>query len=195
MGLKYTGSAGAFAPGVFINKVKIASIVDVSGVADPFGNTYDLSIEVKIDIGKVFQPTQRFKGNLEYDAVSHQPIGFGTARGVGQFFQALGVTLELDETNRIPADTLVAAQGREYYRLQYLSAVKEDGKLKYSDFSNVIGTDKDPKLLFAQFERGLKKEKPYPNNFHPELLEAGSTAGGNGEAPSAAPSSPGKEMF
>lgn len=195
MGLKYTGGAGAFAPGVFINRVKVASIVDVSGIEDPFGKTYDISIEVKIDIGKDFEPIQRFKGNLEYDEISHMPKGFGTASSVGRFFQALGITLELDDTNRIPAETLVAAQGKEYYRLQYLSALKEDGKPKYSDISNVVGIDKDPKTLFAQFEKGLKREKPYPNNFHPELVEGGSRTGGNGGAPSTAPSNPGKEMF
>jgi hypothetical protein len=182
MGFKYEQNAGGIATGVFVNKVKIASIKDVSGVTDQWNNTYDLSLEVKLDIGKDFEPTFRVKGNLEFDPISHQPKSFGTARSIGDFFQQLGITLELDEHNRIPAAQLQQAVGKEFYRLQYVSGQKDDGKLRYSDYSQIVGADKSPQALYTIFQKGLAREKPYPNNFHPEII-------GNGHQPatSAAP--------
>jgi hypothetical protein len=154
--------------GIFISKVQIVNAVNRSGERPEFlRNTPDIFIELKLDVGKDFQPTMSFFGDFKRDPRSGEILDWGSAFKIRNLFSAFGIEGEVAENGTISDGLVNRLFGKEFYRLQYVSGEKYDGKLKYSDWTDQIEIE-NPDNLARAFFRSV--EKGFPKNYKPELL-------------------------
>jgi hypothetical protein len=157
----------SFPGGIYINKATIISVEDISGEQLTYmKQPCDLGLRVTVDIGRAFMPTMTFAGNFK---IGDKGIEWGNAFRVRNFIRnVLPHGASLTEENKIPTEVLENLIGKEFYRLSYISGKKEDGKLKYAEWSEVGRPTGTPEELHVAFRRSL--EKGYPKNYSPDAL-------------------------
>jgi hypothetical protein len=189
MALSIGGSKQKY-KGIFINKVTLKSVVDLSHTVLPFiGKEFDLAIKASFDIGKEFLKEITICGNFKRDA-DGSVASLGGAFKVARFFEELGIKGDLTPTNDLPAEWLTQVVGKECFVLDYLAGVKDNGKGKYYP-SDMISTDED--YLINDFMKGVSKG--FPKNFVPDALDAGYAPQGDSyEAPVDGVTAPVEEM-
>ena len=167
--VKDSGAGGSqYGTGVFINHVTIREAYDLSGEKPSFlTNTPDLWIQLKLDVGRDFFPEMNFFGDFKRDD-SRQISDWGSAFKVRNLFTSLGITGQLTPEGKFPSAMVEALPGKSFYRLQYVSRERDDGKLGYSDWSDDIETE-NPENLAKKFFKSV--ERGYPKNYHPELVD------------------------
>jgi len=157
-------------PGILISLVKIIDVEDISGEQLPFlERPVDIGIRLYLDIGRNFNPEIIIAGNFERDAQTDEVRGWGSAFTVQQALLNLGYQGSLTKDNKIPADILQSIIGKSFYRLSYVSGLKDSNKLRYSDFNLIGAADEGPEPLAKRFQKSVLKG--YPKNYHPELLD------------------------
>lgn len=171
-------SGNGFMKGVFITEAKIINLIDISGkptYAENPDSTHDLAIEIEFDINKSWTKKVVIKGDFKKDG--NAITGWGSAFVVKDFFIKIGCfrglleeeikeRIGLLEKKQIPADFLVKARNKKIYILDYVRAMTDDGKLKYSTW-NIVDTD--PEILKGAFKTSVAKG--YPSNYKPELMD------------------------
>ena len=125
--------------GVFVNEVKIVSVVPTyEGKEWQKQYKDDVGLDITLDIGRDFQPVMYIGGSLKKDDFG-EVSGIGSAVKVKLFFDELGIKLDDQEilTQSINEDRFASVAGLSFQRLSYVTKRKENGKLQYSDFQNV----------------------------------------------------------
>ena len=163
-------NANSRGPGIYVNQATIVSAEDISGKPVPYlDNPFDIGMKLTLNIGKDFQPELVIAGSFKRDPVNGDIIGWGSAFVVQEAMARLGYTGLLEEGNRIPVDALDDCVGQTILRLSYVSAVKDSGKFRYSDWNQIATLDEGAENLVQRFRRSLTRG--YPKNYRPELLD------------------------
>lgn len=172
MGLSTTPQANSvYGPGVFISEATIINAQDHSGTMPSFLKTIpDIYLVLTIDIGKEWTPEMSFFGDYKRDERSPEVIvDWGSAFKIRNLFSACGIHREINDDGTIPGDMVKELTGKKILRLQYVSGVRENGKLKYSDWTEqVLPADGDPRKLAELFFKSV--ERGYPKNYSPDVL-------------------------
>lgn len=162
-------------PGVFLNEGRIISVTDISGTKpEYYSNPVDIGVELKLEIGRSFQPTLRIAKNFKHDDKGNI-VDWGAAFPLREFLEQIGGT-KLDDNYRIPAELLEAIVGKDIIRLSYVTGVKEGGKLKYKDWDRIMFKGSGDPLALAKRFIDEYKRTGYPKNYHPEAIEEVSAA-------------------
>ena len=174
--MQYNGKQleGSMGQGVYITKAEIIGVKDSSGKigADFQEKPSDLHIQLKLEVGRDFQPIMNIMGDFKKNQ-DGKIVGWGGAFKVAKVFTNL-TGKEVDwPDNQIPAELLLSLKGKTIYRLSYIKGRKKDDqtKFQYADWSEIMpGDDEKNKLvLYDSWLASVKKG--YPNNYHPELLK------------------------
>ena len=172
MGLSTTPQANSvYGHGVFISEATIINAQDHSGTMPSFLKTIpDIYLVLTIDIGKEWTPEMSFFGDYKRDERSPEVIvDWGSAFKIRNLFSACGIHREINDDGTIPGDMVKELTGKKILRLQYVSGVRENGKLKYSDWTEqVLPADGDPRKLAELFFKSV--ERGYPKNYSPDVL-------------------------
>lgn len=166
-------------PGVYLNEARIIAVEDISGTTPKYySNPVDIGVELKLEIGRSFQPTLRIAGNFTRDKETNAITAWGGATVVKMLLGLFGGD-KLTDDYRIPPELITRMIGKDIVRLSYVKGVKEGGKLQYKDW-NVIALKTadpaDPLRLAEKFINGYK-ERGYPKDYHPDAIEQVSGAG------------------
>jgi hypothetical protein len=163
-------SANHYGNGIFINKVTVANVEDISGQQSPFLDTpFDIGIKFVLDIGRDFQPELIIAGNFKRDPITDEVIGWGNGFVVQEALAKLGYTGNLEDGNKIPPEILKEFIGESFYRLAYVSGLKGNGKPKYTDWNQIATLEEGADSLMKRFKKSL--QKGYPKNYRPSLLD------------------------
>jgi hypothetical protein len=153
--------------GLFINKCKVMSVVDKSGLPINFGGKEwcpDCSIEITMNTGKdlLFTKTVNISGDFKYE--NNLPIGLGSAFKVLSAFDAMGIKdVELTEEGKIPIEWLKAVENKNVFVVDYVSGWNLDkNKAKYKAwdilFSEDTPTENIVKSFTDQVAKGFMKK-------------------------------------
>lgn len=154
--------------GIFISQVTITAVEDISDmVLTHLDKAFDIGIKLTLDIGKDFQPEFLIAGNFKRDPLTDEVIGWGSGFLVQEALTRLGYDGRLAEGNAIPPEVLEFLIGKSFYRLSYVSGVKENGKLRYSDWNHIASLDEGAEDLLRRFKRSVSSG--YPRNYKPFL--------------------------
>lgn len=157
-------------PGVYINDAIIAGVQDISGsMPTGFKTPIDLGIELELEIGRSFRPKLRLFGNFKTTAAGEKT--WGGAFKLRDFFRKAGCKGSLGDDNKIPKEWLDSLIGKKIWRLSYVSRIRPDGKLGYSDWNEVWMAEEDPEKMAASFKTQFLKSG-YPKNYNADLLES-----------------------
>jgi hypothetical protein len=172
MGLSTTSKANqAYGPGVFISEATIIDAQNHSGTAPSFlQNIPDVYLVVTLDIGKDWTPEMSFFGDFKRDRQDPTAIvGWGSAFKIRNLFTACGIQREINDDGTIPEDMVNDLIGKKILRLQYVSGARENGRLKYSDWTEqVLAAGEDPKKLADLFFKSV--QRGFPRNYFPDVL-------------------------
>jgi hypothetical protein len=172
MGLTTTPQvSSAYGPGVYVSEATIIDAQDHSGTMPSFLKTIpDIYLVVTLDIGKDWTPEMSFFGDYKRDERNPEVIvDWGSAFKVRNLFTACGIHRELNDDGTIPKDMVNDLIGKKILRLQYVSGARENGRLKYSDWSEqVLPANEDPKKLADLFFKSV--QRGYPKNYSPDVL-------------------------
>jgi hypothetical protein len=172
MGLNTTPKPSSkYGPGVFITEATIIDAQDHSGTKPSFlSNTPDVYVVITLDVGREFTPEMSFFGDFKRDDKNPKVIvDWGSAFKIRNLFSACGVHREINDDGTIPPEMIQELIGKKILRLQYISGTKDNGKLKYSDWSEqVFEATGDPKKLAELFFKSV--DRGYPKNYSPEVL-------------------------
>ena len=160
-------------PGVWIDRVLISSVKDISGQKMPFNDSKcDLGIEITFDIGRSYKPVTTIAGKFERDEAGII-TGWGKAFPVSRIFSALNIKGQLTADNKLPAEAVQSLAGMYVWRLSYVKGRRPDNpeKLSYSTWNVFLPGDvpENEVKLLEMFKKSLKKG--YPSNYKPEVLE------------------------
>jgi len=159
----------SYGEGIYVNLVTVIKAEDISGQTLTFlNNPVDIGIKLTIDVGKEFTPEMFIFGNFEYDMLTGDIIGWGSAFVVQEVFKKLGVQGHLTKDNTIPESALAQLVGKQFYRLSYVSGAKDNGQLKYSDWNIIASLVEGAAFLASKFQKSLTRG--YPKNYKPQLL-------------------------
>jgi len=147
----------SYGKGIFINKLTVTNIEDISGKPLSFAKDWvpDCAVEVTFDTGMAIDKKIVIAGDFKRDASTKQPIGLGSAFKVLSFFQEVIEELEepsLTEVGEIPKEYLTGVIGKEVYVLDYVygfNATKE--KPKYKSWDIMLNINADPAKLAKKF--------------------------------------------
>jgi len=163
----------AYAKDVITSKVTVTDLKVHYNESAPWNENqiFDIALEVKVDIGKDFQPFFTIRGNYQKNETTGEITGWGSAFKIRRFFNSVGIIdFVTDNQGRLPAELLQAAIGKQFVKLDYVKS-NVDGKLKYSTWE-VTGTDTI--RLEGEFRKAYD-DTGYPKNFFPECINDPST--------------------
>lgn len=171
MGLS-TKPNGGHSP-IFVSKVTVTKVNVKYNEPSPFNPDIinDVDLEIGFRTGKGHDLTMNIRGSFKKDEVTHAILDWGSAFKIQTFCKVTGLIGEVDDDGKFPEGFFNGAIGKEFYKLDYISGVKDDGSNKYS-ISDIVGTD--PEKLKASFIKQFT-EKGYPSNYKPELVDNGET--------------------
>lgn len=143
MGFAFGKSGSASGPsssvrvgdGVFVNKAVIADAIAGYDTSMFEGSEYkdDVALFLKLDQeGLNFQKDLYIGGNHKQE--NGQAAGWGSSFKVKLVFDVLGIEGDLDDEQHFTDETIAALVGREIHFLQYSSKMKDNGKVRYSDY-------------------------------------------------------------
>ena len=130
MGMKYLSDVdtnNTVSDNISVENVKVDSIEIKYGVQESWQTSVDdISLHMKLDIGKGFFPDFYIGGQFKVDDVSGNVIGWRTAYKIKLFLDALGIKVMLDKNsgvqgNQLPEGIENAITGKTFKRLSYKS--------------------------------------------------------------------------
>ena len=162
MGMKYLAdvdTSGGTGDNISIENVKVDSIEIKYGVQESWQTSVDdISLHMKLDIGKGFFPDFYIGGQFKVDDVSGNVIGWRTAYKVKLFLDALNIKVMLDKNsgvqgNQLPDGIEDAITGKTFKRLSYKSTkLKQDGTNRWRDWQQVAAADSNSEDLKQAFK-------------------------------------------
>lgn len=159
-----------YGEGVYINLVTIADAEDISNTQPLFlDRPIEIGIKLKLEIGREFQPEMSIFGEFEWDQDTNEIIGWGSAFVLQELLYKLGYKGPLNSNNTIPQEALKNLIGKQFFKLSYVSGIKDNGDLKYSNWNIIAATDETPESLANRFHKSVVNG--YPRNYRPELVE------------------------
>lgn len=159
-----------YGKGIFINLVKIIAAEDVSGAQLPFlQQRVDIGVKLKLDIGRDFEPDLVIAGNFERNSSTSEVTGWGGAFVVQDALYRLGYTGTLTPENKIPKSVLDSLVGKQFYRLSFVTGVKESGKFRYADWNMIASVQEGPQSLAKRFQKSL--QRGYPRAYNPDCMD------------------------
>tara|TARA_R100000995_G_scaffold23600_2_gene10179 strand:+ start:5812 stop:6393 length:582 start_codon:yes stop_codon:yes gene_type:complete len=158
------GSSNGTKDNIFVDNVTIASAEIKYGVKEDW-QTYsdDISIHLKLDIGRDFQPNMYIGGNYKKDEMNDDIIGWSTAFKVKMFFDSIGLPIRLDKgksakASRLPADAEQRLLGKKFSRLTYISTkTKRDGGQLWKDWQETRAAGYDSNKFKQEFKESVGK--------------------------------------
>lgn len=174
----------------YINRETVARVEDHSGEhADWMNQDWDapdLRVELFYDIGKDdWMPSIEVMGSFETDREG-RITGWGKAFLVGELFDKLGISFELNEDGTMPRYVFEEAPGTDFFMLRYVAGEKSDGSLEYYTYNRIEKTpersddfadEEDAKdALEDQFLYGV--QEGYVDNYMPSILDDEDEGGG-----------------
>jgi len=157
--------------GVYVNEATIVKVEDISGTTPVFmSRAVDIGLKLTLEVGREFQPVMLIAGNFRVDIKTGEVIGWGSACVVQDALYRLGYTGPLDPSNRIPPKVLQDLVGRQFWRLSYVSGVKQNGKPRYSDWTTIGAIEDGHDDLIARWKHS--RSRGYPRNYRPDVLGA-----------------------
>lgn len=163
--------------GVFAERATITGGKNLSGKPLDWmgGKSFDIAVELELDIGRSFNPTVTLLGNYKRDTAGNI-VGWGGAFKLPQLMADLGIQGRFHSDGSVPVEMLRQLVGRSVYRACYVSGAKEDGKLKYTNYDRLVpeqhGIEALKELWLADRKNG------YPKNYRPALLDHSGASGG-----------------
>jgi len=151
--------------GFYADICKVININDYSKQIAPRINIErELQIEVEFEVqGKDWTKFITIGGDFDKDKGTGAIIGNGSAFKVSRFFEMLDMdSLELDDEDKIPDDTMIDAIGKECLILSYPN---KEGKTSSWDMTAKATAIKT--ALKEEFLRGFNKSG-YPKNYAPK---------------------------
>ena len=176
MGMKYlqdVDTSGGTSDNISVENVKVDSIEIKYGVQESWQTSVDdISLHMKLDIGKGFFPDFYIGGQFKIDDVSGNVIGWRTAYKIKLFLDALGIKVMLDKNsgvqgNELPDGIENAIAGKTFKRLSYKSTkLKQDGTNRWRDWQQVAAADSNPEDLKTAFKDAVQNNyvKDYLSN-------------------------------
>ena len=176
MGMKYlqdVDTSGGTSDNISVENVKVDSIEIKYGVQESWQTSVDdISLHMKLDIGKGFFPDFYIGGQFKVDDVSGNVIGWRTAYKIKLFLDALGIKVMLDKNsgvqgNQLPEGIENAITGKTFKRLSYKSTkLKQDGTNRWRDWQQVAAADSNPQELKTAFKDAVQNNyvKDYLSN-------------------------------
>ncbi|MBK8945447.1 MAG: hypothetical protein IPM32_09290 [Ignavibacteriae bacterium] len=160
-----------YGKGVYINLVKIIDAEDISNTQPFFLNSpIDIGVKLTLNIGREdFFPELSIFGQFERDTNTNEIIGWGNSFCTQELFYKLGFRGHLKDNNEIPNEAIELLKGKKFYKLAYVSGIKDDGNLKYSNWNLIAAEEEDPKTLADRFHKSVNSG--YPRNYRPELVD------------------------
>jgi hypothetical protein len=184
------------AKGIFISEATIKAVRDVSG-KEPYKFEFytkglsaeaiaklperiktpcDCGIQMKLDIGKSFEPEMLVYGNFKWNG--NVVADWGGAFKVRTVFDVTHVPMTMNGTNKLPETAIKQLVGKKVLRLSYIRGVKqtETGKKMSTLTWDIVGDATDPKgkeKLLATFQAYVKKQAAagYPLKFNPDAMD------------------------
>ena len=165
-----TTNSEQFMSGVFVNECTIVSVDTVYGGKEWQNEKYkdDVGLDVTLDIGKSFQPVFYIGGRLKRDEFG-EVKNLGTVRRISTFFDAIDVDAKLNDEHKIEEDALADCIGTKFNRLSYVSGTKQDGKVRYSDFQEIVSASTPTITLIETFKKHVNNG--WLKNYKPELMD------------------------
>ena len=175
MGMKYLADVDTnkVSDNISVENVKVDSVEIKYGVQESWQtSTDDISVHLKLDIGKGFFPDFYIGGQFKLDEISGNVVGWRTAYKVKLFLDALGIKVMLDKNsgpsgNQLPEGIENDITGNVFKRLSYKSTkLKQDGTNRWRDWQQVAAADSNPEDLKASFKDAVQNNyvKDYLNN-------------------------------
>ena len=176
MGMKYLSdvdTGNKVSDNISVENVKVDSIEIKYGVQESWQtSTDDISLHMKLDIGKGFFPDFYIGGQFKIDDVSGNVIGWRTAYKIKLFLDALGIKVMLDKNsgvqgNQLPEGIEDSITGNTFKRLSYKSTkLKQDGTNRWRDWQQVAAADSNPEDLKIAFKDAVQNNyvKDYLSN-------------------------------
>ena len=176
MGMKYLSdvdTGGGTGDNISVENVKVDSIEIKYGVQESWQTSADdISLHMKLDIGKGFFPDFYIGGQFKVDDVSGNVIGWRTAYKIKLFLDALGIKVMLDKNsgvqgNQLPDGIEGGIVGQTFKRLSYKSTkTKQDGSNRWRDWQQVAAADSNPEDLKTAFKDAVQNNyvKDYLSN-------------------------------
>lgn len=159
-----------YGKGLYINLVTIIDAEDISGTTLPFlDRPIEIGVKLTLDIGKEFQPELTIFGEFEKDINSGEVIGWGSAFSIQELLYKLSFQGRLDDNNTIPAEALKSLVGKQFFKLSYVSGIKDNGNLKYSNWNLIASVEEEPESLVKRFQKSVLNG--YPKNYRPQLID------------------------
>ena len=159
-----------YGKGIYVNLVTISDAEDISGTVPVFlDRAVEIGVKLTLEIGREFQPELTIFGEFEKDVYTDEVIGWGSAFCIQELFYKLSYQGQLNSDNSIPAEALKSLIGKQFFKLSYVSGIKDNGQLKYSNWNLIASPDENPELLANRFQKSILNG--YPRNYRPELVD------------------------
>lgn len=163
------------AKGVYASLVTIAKITDLSNHPDlnrpknlrNDGTEYQICIEVGYQRDDGQDWSTRFYGDWKADPVTGKIKGWNAfANGVQDFFATMYGDIEevgnrLNDNYTIGENITKPLIGRKFYRISYISGLKDDGKGRYKDWNKIFLEDATIEDMQNAWARVSVKMKSY----------------------------------
>lgn len=170
MKLTFGDTRPSYGKGIWVDRARIIAARNISGMKknDFAEKPCEIGIQIRLDIGRDFQPVMSFAG--DFSRTDGVITGWGSATGLRIFLSAMKVKGELTADNRLDDNVVKALVGKEIFKLTYVKGTKENGKLSYGTWNQVLpGDEGNDKKLVEAFLASV--EKGFPKNYHPEALD------------------------
>jgi len=133
-----------------------------------FGITWDvdlsLLLEIKKQNGSSYDYQLNIRGCFKRDS-SGRIIGWSSAFKIQKLFNNLSVIGIVNDNGTIEEKSLQQLLGKDIFVLNYVSGLKEDGRVKYQMW-DIIAADR----VTLQTEFLKSTDLGYPKNFHKEVI-------------------------
>lgn len=99
-------------------------------------------------------------------------VGWGKLFGLGMFFKAMGLDVDVSDKGTIDVKQLKSLRGRKVWRVEYIKdTYTKDGEEKpgYGIFNTFFPEDTPVEKIKEVWEQSLAKG--YPNNYNPDILD------------------------
>lgn len=171
------------AKGVYASLVTISKIEDLSNYPGRQGELnkrndgepYELCIKVYYEREDGEDWSTMFWGNFKKDKVTGKIQGWKAfGNGVQDFFETMYGNLE-EVGNRLNDDWSISATltepliGRKFYRISYISGIKDDNKGRYKDFYKIFTDDTTIETMQNVWAQASVKMKSYAPDAADEL--------------------------
>ncbi|WP_448510004.1 hypothetical protein [Immundisolibacter sp.] len=135
---------------------------------DVFGITWDIDLSLLLEIrkrdGSTYDYQLNIRGNFKRDA-SGRILSWGSAFKIQKLFSNLSLVGVVNYDGTIEERSLQQLIGKDIYVLNYISGIKDDGRLRYQMW-DIVAADR----VVLQGDFAKSNESGYPKNYNPKAI-------------------------